>query len=59
MPNKSTSKSIDNPIISETLSIDSTGTFTNYAAGSLSHDLQFKGTGTLILDIGCVGLYAI
>lgn len=35
------------------------GTFTNYAAGSLSHDLQFKGTGTLILDIGCVGLYAI
>ena len=36
-----------------------TGTFTAYGNGSLSHDLEFKGTGTLILDIGAVGLYKV
>lgn len=35
------------------------GTFTSYGNGSLSHDLEFKGTGTLVFDIGAMGLYAV
>ena len=35
-----------------------TGVFAAYGNGSLSHDLEFKGTGTFVLDIGSVGLYA-
>lgn len=34
-----------------------TGFFSSYGNGSLSHDLEFKGAGTLIFDIGAMGLY--
>lgn len=36
-----------------------TGAFAAYGNGSLSHDLEFKGTGTLIFDIGAMGIYQV
>lgn len=35
------------------------GTWPNYGNGSLSHDLEFTGTGTFVLDIAAVGLYQV